>query len=412
MALSVGEYVGTGTATRDLVVTGFEPVCVWVLGVDTAGDTIGAFKIRGMADGISHPWERNPATGGPSRANRILTLNPDGFSVGIDLNTLGQPYQYICWPLQGGITGYGSYGGNGWSRTASTALMTNAGTFQTPLGPQFRPLDVGQTVRRVADGAIIGTLTGYISAQEMTGVIHIADGFLAGAWEFVPRQIPLGFPPDFVMLCALSQLTTLGNPEPIQIAPGRGISDSLVSSQDFQGTGLSPAVAFVQPGSSNLEVLNETATGTPGYNGLGVNYVWFAFRTAGLEDIPIDMIDYDGDNTFNREITGTTFIPTFFMVFGGPAGVLPRWYHSEGLVTPGGDSRRFQDGTPLVSFETFTMLGNGIRMSANALNVTGKFYRAYFLMPGVDLPNPIGTPGIQQVASCSAFTVCPCFQPC
>jgi hypothetical protein len=417
MALSVGSYVGDGTATRDLVVTAFTPLSTWVWGEDGGGLGVGAFKISGMSDGVSHPWAKNPGTGAASRANRILTLNPDGFTVGADLNVAGRTYQYINWPSQPGVTAAGVYGGNGWSLGGGSTLTTTAGVFSA-IG-SFRSVDVGQTIRRVSDGALIGVLTGVTNANTATGVISLAGIFAATTWEFVPRQIPLPLVPDLLIVCALSALLEPAGTAvtPVMASPGTGISDSLVRDQNVAGDGRAPATAFVAPGSAVLEVTNADSSGTGGMNGLGITYVWFAIKAAGLTSIPLNKIDYTGTGTSARDITGTTFVPTLFFVIGSVAvftafSAYPTWYSSVSALTPGITARVFADGVATLLTGQFTLLPNGVRYANNGFNVLNQTYRAYFLMPGVDPPSEIGFPSAQLLEACSAFSVCPCPSTC
>lgn len=416
MALSVGSYVGDGLNPRRLRVVAFEPICTWVWGADGGGLNLGSFKIRGMADGVSHPWAKNPATGAASRADRILSLNSDGFTVGPDLNVLGRTYQYINWPLSGGVTGYGSYGGNGWSLAGGATLTTTAGVFAAT--GSFRAVDVGQTFRRISDGAIIGVATGFVNANQMTGSIAIASSFAPFTWEFVPRQIPLGFAPDFWLLCALSSLPEAAGTAvtPVMGCPGRDISDIVAHDQDVIGDGRAPATAFVRSGSENLEVYNASSLGAGGMNGSGITYVWFAFKALGLTAIPIDKIDYTGDGTFPRSLHGTTFAPELVIVTGSITSgsgfsAQPHWHATGSVLTPGEDARRFADGGAPIGAQ-FTLLPDGITYGNNGLNVAGQLYRAFFLMPGVDPPVAIGIMESQLVEACSAFSVCPCPSPC
>ncbi len=371
----MGEYVGNGTNPRTISVTTYTPICVWVLGKTLAGNEIGAFKITGMPSGESHPWESNPATGGATRLNRILDLTPTGFTVGSSLNANLATYAYLIWPSVSGFTAAGTYTGNGWSAEgASTTITTDAslGTFVVSFGNQFLAADVGQVMIRVSDGAVIGTIAVVTNGSHATGTVLIGGVFAGGAWRWQPRQIPIGFAPEFLMACSTSQLSG-ADATPMQSAPGRGLSDNLAHMQSFQAVGLAPASAFVATGSSTFEVRNNDPSATAGWNGTGKDYFWFAFKS-GSPQIPLENIDYTGDGTASRTVSGASFTPGFWMGFG--KSDTPKFKRGSSAVTTGTNDFPFQDGQPLVA-DQISFGPGSVTLGVGDLNVNNVLYRAY-----------------------------------
>ena len=371
----IGEYIGNGVSPRRLDVVSYTPACVWIMGKDAGGKEVGGFQINGMPSGVSHPWINNPATGAASRANRLIDLTSTGFSVGSSLNVSGDAYCYIVFPPVSGFSATGSYTGTGWSREGAVQIDTTGGGFHVTAGSQFLAADVGQVMVRVSDGATIGTIATVTNGSNATGTVNISDVFPAGTWRWQPRQIPIGFVPDLAMLCAQTVLA-VSDATPAQFAPGRGLSDDLSSSgttQGFTGTSLSPGNATVQTNSQTLEVRNDDPSATAGFNGTGVTYHWFAFKT-GSSQILFDKIDYTGDGAASRILSGATGTPGFWMGFG--KSDIPKFKANFSRVTTGTNDYPFIDGNALVA-DNITFGAGTVSLGVGDLNISNTLYRAY-----------------------------------
>ncbi len=379
-ALIIGEYTGDGTADRTFNVSTYTPACVWIFGrIAATGRNIGAFKIFGMADNVCHPWAVNPATGAASRTNRINTLTSTGFTIKADLNVLNDLYMYIVFPSVAGFSEYGSYTGNGWSREGALTLdTTTPGLFHISAGTQFLAADVGQTVLRVTDSAVIGTIASVTDGANANGTVNINSVFVPNTWRFLPRQIPLSFSPDFGMLCCTEKLSVTDT-SPAQFAPGAGLSDDVSNAArtaGFEANMRNPPNAIIVTNSATMQVMNDDTSGTGGFNAIGKTYFYYTFKT-GSENIKFGKADYTGDGTVPRTVsTGADFQPGFFMGFGEFDE--PKWNATPSNVTIiGGQDYPFQEGN-FLSADQVTYAANGtVHMGAGDLNVVGRKYRIY-----------------------------------
>lgn len=382
--LIMGEYVGNGSSPRDLTVTSYTPICVWIMGKDSSGNEIGAFRTTDMPSGESHPWVGNPATGDATRLNRITALLSNGFRVGSSLNVTGNYYFYICWPGVNGFSAVGTYTGSGWPREgAGFNIDTTSGDFVATSGT-FIAANVGQVMIRESDLATIGTVTGITNPTLATGTVNIGGVFASGTWHWQGRLIPIGFVPDLALLCSTSKLA-VSDATPALFVPGRGISDDIRdTTQSIMGTSLSPANAAVATNSSQFEVRNDDPSFSAGFDGSGVNYFWFAVRT-GSPSIRFETIDYTGDGVTPRTLSGASFTPGVWFAAG--KNDTPKWKASPSNVTTGTNDFQFSDGQPLEA-DIISFGAGTVTLGGGDLNTTGTLYRAFVATDSGDARGP------------------------
>jgi len=384
--LVCGTYIGDGSGARDLSICRYTPICVWVLG-KIGGTEKGAFKTRSMPSTASQPWaERAPATS----TTRITALIPNGFSVGSDLNSTGDAFLYIAWPDLPGVTAEGSYEGSGWSGVRpNTSMFTNSPVGQIAFadGNPFRTQDIGRTLYRTSDDAVIAVITGMVDGTHISATISITGFFAPNAYYLIPRIVPIGFESDLAILAASVDLGIFFGRLPVYLAPGLGLSqgdipallvgDSTTSIESFSGTGLNPSFAGLPDNDTNLYI---AGLGTAdSWDKEGVSYYWFAIKVDSARAANFGKIDYTGNDT-ERDIESVPFVPTLLAIFGQ---VNPPKIKAAGLEPTGTTYMLpFQDGAAPAN-ESVTFISDGFHIVSSAFNTNTKLYRAFFLRPAL-----------------------------
>jgi len=382
LSVVVGTFTSDGAASQRIVVSNYPPACVMVMG-KVSGVEKGAIKTRSMPSTASHKWANDE---GALVTDRITALHDDGFTVGSALNgNAGDTYVFITWPLVDGFTAEGSYAGSGATTDTVGAIFNIGVTIPNQIieltGGTIRAEDIGRTIYRDSDHAVMCVIGSRIDATHLNAVITNTGILGSGQWYMNPRSIALPFAPDFGVLmpdAAVSAST------PVSFVPGL-LSDSDLfdatptgNEQNFNGQGTAPPTVSLPSGSSTMYVATATSSGTGGFDASGVNYYWFMAK-AGTEVANFEYVDYTGDGSTPRDIGSTTFIPTFFMVFG--PGVIPFWKAAGLPFTDTTFMAPFNDGTAAVD-EEITFNADGFHVaSGGGFNQNAVPYRAYFMRP-------------------------------
>ena len=105
--MKVASYGGNGNDNRSVTGLGFQPGYVMVMG---GGATASVQRFGPQSGDVTLTF----ATG-PQLADRIQGLEADGFQVGqsADVNGTGATYYYVAWSAAAGLSGQGSYTGDG-----------------------------------------------------------------------------------------------------------------------------------------------------------------------------------------------------------------------------------------------------------------------------------------------------------
>ena len=370
-ALQMGTYIGTGTATQRLAVVSAQPTFVWVMGA-VASASRGAFRFVGQSGTTSHPWTSDPAASDTGRFERITEITSDGFQVGTSLNVADEPFFWTCFATTSGTVATGTYTGIGYSRESASTLTSSSALGTVSAIGSFRTQDVGQDVMRVSDDAKIATITSFNSASNCNATVFIDGTFAGGAWYFRPMQVDLGFVPDYVLVAGDDTINAIS---PAQIAPGAASSVRTGETQNAFGTAITPAIAFVTASSRWLEVANDGPSGAAGYNVESKVYRWFALKANNN----FAKLDYTGDGLNSRTLTGVPFAPGFWMDFGEQA--TPHWKAKNSLVTGGVISRALLD-TSATQSDNIVFTSDGVTMTNAPFNVSGRSYRAIFMLGG------------------------------
>lgn len=103
--ITTGTYTGDGTESQSITGVGFEPkyVKIWPRETGSANDTVYETTDTIIDDNATNDqsWRHLSGGGHDTRANKIISLDSDGFTVddaGADNhpNANGQVYNYVC----------------------------------------------------------------------------------------------------------------------------------------------------------------------------------------------------------------------------------------------------------------------------------------------------------------------------
>ena len=249
-------------------------------------------------------------------------------------------------------------------------LTTNADGSIKVLG-QFNSRDVGQTLRRSSDNALIATVTSFINSGSVSGPVSIAATFLSGQWYMEPYQITLPFAPDCMIV---SSEQVINAPSPAQIIPGVVSTTRTGNMENWGGTAITANMAFVTLSAPTLlQVTNDGPNALQGYNIDNVVYQWFAFKADAA--LRIATVDYTGDGIAPKVISGVAFSPTYWQSHG--ANFAPSMKPRTWAGVTGSDSRSFLDGSASKS-DGVTFSDSGVSVNTSIWNTAGLPYRAIF----------------------------------
>jgi hypothetical protein len=279
--LTTGSYVGNGVDGRVVAGLGFSPVLVIV---KSAGTQIAVARSSTMAGDASKPMTGDTAL----QANRIQSLDADGFTLGTDasVNGSGGTYSWAAFRAQPGVMTVGSYTGNGFIQGVNTGLdpdhvivmgtgATSAVQRSTGLAGTFGfdesttnlaitgLTGTGFTVLFSGDVNSNGVVYHYVAWRATAG--SVALGTYAGN-NTDNRAVNVGFEPEFLLV------RNTGNGNACDRALQR--TGDLAGDQSLPFIGAAVTANAVQAFSTTGFQLGTDCR----VNASGDNYAWTAFR--------------------------------------------------------------------------------------------------------------------------------------
>lgn len=396
------EYVGDGSSPRTFSFTpfsGFSPLVVIVIGKDGSGFEVGAIKTGTMPSGISQPLLTNQAAAASSRANRILDLTTNGFTVGSDLNVSGRNYAFIVFPdgRPSTVSTVSFTGPGGKSPVNSTLFVpSGAGTisgtgvftatgdeasgWSRPIGSTVYstgvPLIVaGRRLIRNSDGAVIAEVTAAIDADSATGIGYITGSFAGTTWHWEEYYVGLqGQVADMVFLMADDATGSPGLPLTI-VKP----SEMPGANADWAGIGYGELDVFLASDTDTaLHILNRSSGGalTKGV----VHHVITFHDDEAATGLKLHTFTWTGTGPLGTPptLSGMDFEPAWAFVFSNNTS---SWSKNSTSILTNLRDRRLLDGSgdsatnALVSWDS-----GGVTLTAGGdWNGNGAVYLGIFL---------------------------------
>ncbi|MDX6582240.1 MAG: hypothetical protein QOI10_1424 [Solirubrobacterales bacterium] len=189
--LSVGSYVGDGSASRSISGLGYSPEAAMVLPADA---TVPLMRISGMTTSFRF----DSATG---TASAINSLDADGFTVGnsTSTNTAGTTYHWLTFNDSAGFVKTGSYTGNNTAARSITGVgfvpefvLVRSSSTTTARAGAWRPAAVASTTS--LDFAAVANQTTAITALQTDGFqlgTHVNVNASSNGYSYLALNDPI-----------------------------------------------------------------------------------------------------------------------------------------------------------------------------------------------------------------------------
>jgi uncharacterized repeat protein (TIGR01451 family) len=286
--VQTGVYTGTGNPALSVTGLGFRPDLVIVKSAESKS----AFAVTSsMPAGNS----KNTAKGVSLQTNRIVSLDPDGFTVGdnVDINKAGTQFYWVAMQALDGVLEVGEYTGTGIdAQPVPLANMTPEAVLVLPAHdelPVLRQADMYPWTAYALDnsGAAYSSIVGFgpnrfeVSPNRSTN--EAGRTYYYVAWQTQPGSLAAGF----YYGNGQSARTVSGldvDPEYVLIANSTGEYPihrpaSLTGDASLHFDGLTPRNNLIRSiGIDSFEMGNDQSV-----NGLGTAYYWLAFGNPGTK---------------------------------------------------------------------------------------------------------------------------------